>query len=190
MWPELDWAAAREQHGAAARESILAAGQRPTAANEALARCVAATQAAVLYRSLARWSDDPRMRELAAHMAHEETISFARFRGAFEAAARDERLGHIASWRATRAHLCATRDVHVQLAFDALCAHCGKNAPFPVLDYVEFCARMRCVIARYAELRSLERMLFKPWLRAPRVPKALARVTTGSWFRPVLTRSA
>ncbi|HEV7392323.1 MAG TPA: hypothetical protein VGO08_11810, partial [Burkholderiales bacterium] len=53
-WPELDWAAAYEQCRCTVESDGGMGPLKPTAAHEALAHCVAATQSGVFYRSVAR----------------------------------------------------------------------------------------------------------------------------------------
>jgi hypothetical protein len=186
-WPELDWRSAHEHYRAAAEQNGGAAPHRATAAHEALARCVAAAESALFYRSVARWCDDPRLRGMAREMALEEAQSFTCFRAAFDRAA--PALGLIEAWRTTRACVRSARDTGLRLAFEAVAAHCGLNAPFPTLDYCEFLQRMRSVIERCARPGLPERILFQPWSRAP-APRVEAKKPLLQGFRPVLAQAA
>jgi hypothetical protein len=184
-WPEFDWTAAYEQYEAAAGSCGAPAAQRPTAAHEALARCVAAAQGAVFYRALARWADDWQLRDMARNLAHAEAASFARFRAAFDRACRVKRMGFAAAWRTALGCVRSARDTHVRLAFEALSAQWQGPAPFPQIDYAEFLARMRAVVVHRAQLHAGERLVFHGWRKPVRVAARPAPSVPG-WFRPVL----
>lgn len=190
-WPEFDWQCAHEQHRAAAAADGGLGPQRATAAHELLARCVASAQSGVLYRCLARWADDPALREIGAGIAQEEAAWFARFRAAYDAAAQDQGFGAISAWRTARACVRTARDIHLPLVFRMIGAQCGAHVPFPVLRYSEFLRRMRPVIERYANPGSPERLLFRPWLGRPRVPKVYEKQHRyPDWFKPLFNTSA
>ena len=185
-WPEFDWLSAHEQHRAAAAADGGLGPQRPTVAHELLARCVAAAQSGVIYRCLARWADDPALRETAARIASDEAAWFTRFRTAYDDAARAQRFGIASSWRTARACVRTARDTHLPLVFAAIGAQCGPRVPFPVLRYSEFLRRMRPVIERYANPGSPERLLFRPWNGRPRVPKVYEKkIRNPAWFKPL-----
>src|SRR5688572_10028650 len=71
IWPEYDWTAGYEHYRSLAQSG---GPLQRTGVHEALARCVATAQGGVFYRSLARWAEDRRLRELARVMAHEEAL--------------------------------------------------------------------------------------------------------------------
>ena len=190
-WPEFDWAFAHEQHAAAAAADGGLGPQRATVAHELLARCVAAAQSGVIYRCLSRWADDPALRDMAAAMAYEESEWFARFRGAYDEAARVHNFGFASAWRTARACVRTGRDLHLPLVFGAITAQCGPRVPFPVLRYSEFLRRMRPVIQRYANPGSPERFLFNAWNGRPRVPKVYEKKHLHpDWFKPLFKTAA
>lgn len=190
VWPEFDWSSARETHRALVEQNGGSSPHRATAAREALARCVAAAQNGLFYRALACWSDDHRLRDLARAIAREEAQSFARFRRAFEQRAGAERVGLAASWRTARACVRSARDTAVRLAFDAVALHCPANAPFPIMDYSDLVPRVLAAVVHHASPRWFERVLFRPWQRAPRTPRPAAQPPSATWFKPVLTQAA
>ena len=190
-WPELDWYCAHDQYRAHAGAEGGLGPQRPTLAHELLARCVAAAQSGVIYRCLARWADDPDLRALAARIASEEADCFGYFRAAYDRVARAQRFGVASAWRTARACVRTARDTHLPLVFGAIGAQCGPHVPFPVLRYSEFLRRMRPVIARYANPGSPERLLFRPWLGRPRVPKVYEKQHRHpDWFKPLFDSAA
>ena len=170
-WPELDWGGAYEHHRAALEGDGGMGAHQPTAAHEALARCVAAAQSGVFYRALSRWADDAALRKAAANMGREDALAFAQFRAAYERRARVERVGLVAAWRTTNACMRNARDLHLSTAFRAICANCSAQVPFPAIDYAEFLGRMRAVIERLGDLGAAERMLFRPWKGRARVAR-------------------
>jgi hypothetical protein len=190
-WPEFDWTAAFEQcRGAVASDGGMGP-HRASAAHEALARCVAASESSVFYRSVARWADDPRLREMAASIAHEEALSFSHFRAAYERRARVQRFRFFAAWRATQACMRTAKDLHVANAFRAISAQCGPNVPFPVMDYAECLRRMRAVIEHHGDLGTAERILLRTWKSRPRIPKVQqSQARAVASFRPVLKIAA
>jgi hypothetical protein len=184
-WPEYDWARACEQYRACANAEGGLGPRHASAAQELLARCVAAAQAGLFYRALAHSADDPELREIAREMAQVEAESFQRFRKAYELGASAQRFGFALAWRTARACVRTARDTHVQLAFRAISAQCGSHVPFPVLSYDEFIMRMRRVIERHAEIGTPERILFGAWKKPPtpsRVEEPRYRVP--DWFKP------
>lgn len=190
-WPEYDWSAVREQYLAAAEADGGPGPHRPTGVHEALARCVATAQSSVFYRALARWAEDPRLRELARMIAQEEALSFGQFRSLYDQRLRVQGLGCTAAWATALACVRTTRDTQVPRAFSAINAQCVVNTPFPLLEYPEFITRMGAVIERHGALGAPERVLFRTWKAKPRVrsvappePRARGR------FTPVLGAAA
>jgi len=190
IWPEYDWIAGHEQYRASAEADGGTGPHRPTAAHEALARCVATAQSGVFYRALARWAEDPRLRELARAMACEEALSFSQFRAIYDSRLRTQGLGCTAAWTTALTCVRATRDRQVPRAFNAINAQCAVHAPFPVLDYPEFLARMGSVIERHANLGTPERVLFRTWKGRPRVRVERVEPRPPRWFTPVLRNAA
>lgn len=184
-WPEYDWARACEQYRACATGEGGLGPRHATAAQELLARCVAAAQAGLFYRGLARWADDPDLRQMARAMAQGEAKSFQQFRKAYEARASAQRFGFAMAWRTARACVRTARDIHVQLAFRAINTQCGSHVPFPVLSYDEFITRMRRVIERHSEIGTPERILLGAWKHSP-APSRIAepRYCVPDWFKP------
>ena len=190
-WPELDCAAAYEQCRAAVESDGGMGPHKPSAAHEALARCVATVESGVFYRSLARWADDPAMREMAAAMAQEEAVWFGHFRAAFERRARIQRFGVISTWRTVAACMRTGRDLHLASAFRAISAQCGAQVPFPVIDYGEFLTRMRSVIERHGNLGTPQRILFRSWKGRARIARVeQPQQRAAGYFRPVLQAAA
>jgi hypothetical protein len=190
-WPEFDWAAAYEHYRAGAEAEGGLGPRRATAAQELLARCVAAAQSGVVYRCLSRWADDPALRAMAAGIACDEAQAFVSFRAAYDSRSRVERLSFFRAWRTARACVRTARDIHVPLVFRAISAQCGQRVPFPILRYSEFLRRMRPVIARYANPGNPERLLFGPWNGRPRIVKVQEkRQNAPEWFKPVLKAAA
>jgi hypothetical protein len=187
-WPEYDWLAGQEQYRA-----MSAAGgtpqRRPSAAHEALARCVAAAQSGVFYRSLARWAEDRRLREIACAIVREEALSFDRFRGIYDTAFAAHGFGCREAWSTALACVRAARDEQVPRAFSAIRAQCAAHVPFPVLDYPEFVGRMGAVIERHGQLGMPERVLLRTWKRAARLVVQNMHRASPSW-KPALSQVA
>ena len=189
-WPEFDWQAAYEHYRARSEQNGGTAPHRATTAHEALASCISAAQTALFYRSLARWSDDHRLRAMASVMAQEDADCFGHFRAAFDRRARSQRVGIVAALRTTRACVRSARDVAVRFAFEAIAAHCAVNVPFPLLDYREFLQRMQAVVRRCGQPARVERLLFQPWTRTPPASAEQPKQPLMKWFRPVLAQAA
>jgi hypothetical protein len=191
MWPEYDWTAGHEQYHAATEAEGGTGPHRPTGVHEALARCVATAQSGIFYRTLARWAEDPRLRELARTMAEEEALSFGHFRSLYDRRLRVQGLGCTAAWTTALACVRTSRDSQVPRAFNAINAQCAAHTPFPLLEYPEFVARMGSVIERHANLGTPERVLFRTWKARPRLRLApAAEQRTFGRFTPVLKAAA
>jgi len=183
-WPEFDWGAAGQEFHESYRPAP--AGQGAGAALEALGQCVAAVQAAVFYRALARGADEPALRALAREAAQVHGESFDYFRDLFEGCARYERVGLLASWRALHAACRSARDCDVRAAFAPLGRH-WKGAPtVPELGYGEFRTRMAQMIERHAGLGRAERLLFRTWLEPERQAPAPRMAEQRPERRPLL----
>ena len=189
-WPEYDWFAGLEQYRALAHVQGAAAPHRPTAAHEALARCVSSAQSGVFYRSLARWADDARLRGLARIMAEEDALSFSQFRGVYDRRLRVQGFGCTAAWTTALACVRSARDNQVPRAFDAISSQCAAHVPFPVLEYPEFVSRMSAVIERHGDLGTPERVLLRTWKRYPRVRTEHAPRRSPAGFKPVFQAAA
>lgn len=163
-WPEFDWNAAYEEFHERYRRGPVLASREAGAALEALALCVASTQAAVFYRALARGADEPALRELARQAAQVHASSFDYSSALFERCARYERVGLLTAWRALHASCRAARDFDVRTAFDPLARHWRGAPTVPELAYGDFRLRMAALIERHAALGRTERLLFRPWL--------------------------
>jgi hypothetical protein len=185
-WPEYDWTAGHEQYRAAADAAGGPAPLRPTGAHEALARCVATAQSGVFYRSLARWAEDARLRELARAMAEEEASSFSHFRNLYDRRLRSQGFGCASAWSTALACVRTARDSQVPRAFKAINTQCAAHVPFPILEYPEFVTRMGSVIERHGNLGTPERILFRTWKARPRVRAEQPQQRASAWFTPVL----
>ena len=185
MWPEYDWHAGLEQYRGMDADGGTGP-HRPSAAHEALARCVATAQSGIFYRSLARWAEDVKLRELARVMADEEAQSFSHFRTLYDMRLKAQGFGCTTAWRTALACARSARDSQVPRAFNAINAQCAVNVPFPVLEYPEFVARMGSVIERHGNLGFPERVLFRTWKAQPRVAVVKSEQRAPAWFNPVL----
>ena len=189
-WPEFDWHAGQEQFRAAAEAAGGTGPHRPSAAHEALARCVATAQSGIFYRSLARWAEDPTLRGMAKAMAEEEALAFSHFRNVYDRRLKSQGLGCATAWTTAMACTRSARDSLVPRAFNAINAQCIANVPFPVLEYPEFLTRMGAVIERHGHLGTPERVLFRAWKSRPRIQLAKPQQRAPTWFKPVLGAAA
>ena len=190
-WPEFDWESAYEHYRACVESEGGLGPRRATLARELLARCVAASQCGVLYGCLGRWADDPRLRTMASTIAHEEALSFRRFRAAYERKARTESLGFASAWQTALACVRTSRDTHLPLVYRAIDAQCSAQMPFPLMRHGEFIKRIRSVIERFCELGAAERLLFNPWKKRRTMVKIVEKQQRApEWFKPVLRNAA
>jgi hypothetical protein len=190
VWPEFDWHSSLEHYRTVGCGEGAVAPRRPTAAHEALARCVATAQSGIFYRSLSRWAEDAKLRELAAKMAADEAQSFNHFRSLYDRRLKAQGFGCTAAWLTAIGCVRSARDGHVPRAFNAINAQCAIQVPFPVLEYPEFVRRMGAVIERHGNLGTPERLLFRPWKAQLRLPALDREQRALPWFRPVLKASA
>lgn len=190
VWPEFDWHASLEHYRTVGCGDGAVAPRRPTGAHEALARCVATAQSGIFYRSLARWAEDAKLRELARNIAQEEALSFNHFRDLYDRRLKAQGFGCGAAWTTALGCVRSARDGHVPRAFNAINAQCAVQVPFPVLEYPEFVSRMGAVIERHGNLGTPERLLFRAWKAHPRLPAPNGEQRALPWFRPVLKAAA
>ena len=189
-WPEYDWMGGQEHFHAEAEMHGGLMPRRPSAAHEALARCVATAQSGIFYRSLARWADDARLREMSRLIALEEAESFAQFRGLYDRRLRVQGFGCASAWTTALSCVRAARDSQVPQAFHAISAHCAAHVPFPVLEYPEFVQRMGSVIERHGNLGTPERVLFRTWKARPRVRLPQETPYRPAQFKPLYKAAA
>ena len=186
MWPEFDWSSAYGEFYEAYRRLVGSGHTSRSPAREALARSVAAAQAAAFYRCLGTAADDPELRRLLHAMSGEEAAHFDCFRRVFERHDRSERLGLLTTYRTIVTCATGARDIDVQLAFSRLSApHWYASAPFPELGYRDFVLRMGEVVRRHLPLGPAMRLLFRPWLCARQLPVSLAPTCAQSGRRPL-----
>ncbi len=186
-WPEFDFALAMHEYTAAADDERGHPPQSPSAAYEALARCLSAAQSALFYGALSRWAEDYRLRELAATFAHEEGLTLTRFRAVYEWTARTSGMRWMGAWVAARRLMRLARDVQLPFVFTCLAAHWRPHAPIADMSYRDFMRRMRGVVRHGGNLGFAERALFAPWARRPRVHVSQGAGRVASWFKPVLS---
>jgi hypothetical protein len=185
-WPEFDFAAAMHEYAAAADGERGFGPQRASAAREALARCVGAAQAALFYAALSRWSEDHRLRGLAAGFAQEESLALARFRVVYGRSARADGMRGLTAWIAARRSMCRCRDVQLPFVFACLASHWRPHAPIADMSYRDFARRMRGVVRDRGKPGLLERALFAPWARRARLRISQRAGPVATWFKPVL----
>jgi hypothetical protein len=188
-WPEYDWHAGTEQYRAW-NEERGTGSHRPTAAHEALARCVASAQSGVFYRSLARWAEDRRLRELARSIAAEEASSFSHFRKLYDRQLKAQGFGCASAWSTALACVRSARDQQVPRAFTAISAQCAAHVPFPKLEYPEFVARIGSVIERHGDLAAPERVLLRTWKRRAHRTIEESPRPQAAWVKPALRSAA
>jgi hypothetical protein len=188
-WPEFDFAAALQEFRLASESDRGIGPRRPGGAHEALARSLATAQAALFYRALARWTEDPGLRALALRFAHEEALSLPYFRSAYGQNTGIVRMRLVSAWFTARALVRTIRDVQLPFVFSCLEGHWQPHAPVAPMKYREFVRRMRRVMRQNGNLGVAERVLFAPWARRPQVRTDQRAGEPGPWFRPIL-RSA
>ena len=189
-WPEYDWYAGHEQYRAASEAAGGAGPHRPSGAHEALARCVATAQSGVFYRSVARWAEDPRLRELAGAIAQEEAESFRHFRTLYDRRLRVQGFTCVSAWATALGCVRTARDTQVPRAFNAINSQCAPHVPFPVLDYPEFLRRITSVIERHGNLGTPEWIVFRTWKARPRARIEKPEQRPRAWASGGLTSAA
>ena len=188
-WPEFDFAAALHEYAAATDAERGLGPQRPSAAHEALARCLSTAQAALFYGSLSRWAEDRRVRELATVFAQEDSLTLARVRAVFERTARAEGVRSFTAWLAARRLVRQSRDLQLPFVYACLAAHWRPHAPIAEMSYRDFVRRMRSVVRERGNPGFAERALFAPWARRPRPRIAPRTGRIANWFKPVSAAS-
>ena len=150
-WPEFDWNAAYQEFHESYRRPRPGREERGAgAALDALRLCVAAAQAAVLYRALASCADEPALRALVRRAACDHGGYFE-FSAPCSSAA-SARSGW--AWLRAGAHCAqpvALRAISMRVRRSSRSGVIGDGAPtVPALDYSEFRARMVPLIQRHA----------------------------------------
>lgn len=161
IWPEFNWPSAfAEYHARIPKQTTI--HLRNTPALEALSRCVTETHAAMMYRCLASYTSDHRLKRLLLRFSQDETRHYANFRSIFESRNKSERNG---LWRQGRtiigrSELASGRDVSI--AFSGLNKYWDHPAPFGRLSFEEFLRRLGRVMKTHYPTRSAARMLLRP----------------------------
>ena len=185
LWPEFDWASARERYAQMA-EAYLRGASGLLMSRKALARCTSTAQSALFYRCLARWADDPQLREMAELMAEQDQKALAQFRTLFERTSKAQALGFRKEWREIHCAVRSARDLYVQSAFEVLLDEWGPNAPFTQITYPDYAKRVASAVGEHLSLRWPQRIFFKAWKERPRalVPTRAEPRVPG--FKPVV----
>ena len=166
-WPEFEWEGAYRDFRDTYRLRTAGRVGPPGLALEFVARCVTETTLAVFYRTLARSADEPELRKLTAAAAQDHAAYFSYFRSLYERVGGRRRAGLAAACRAAIASCRSAREVDVAAAFHPLARHWHGGWVFPELTYPEFLVRLAQLLKRQARLRTIERLLFTPWLNPP-----------------------
>jgi hypothetical protein len=166
-WPAFDHAAAQRTFMQKYAPLCDAALLRPTAALEALARCVTEAQAAAGYRALASFAQEPALSETFARMAADEARHYSRFRRAFDERASAH--GRIDRLRLVLSRTLLVRDEDLALAFASLAPHWTSPPPFELPSYAAYLDAVEVQLSEHIPTLALARMLLKP-------------IVGGAWF--------
>lgn len=161
VWPEFSWQSAFDEYmGRIPRDTT--EHLRESAALEALARCVTETHATTMYRCVASYSEDERLRSLLLQISRDEVRHYKRFREIFETREAIEKNGFLQAARTVfgRSSLASGRDMEV--TFAGLNDHWTRPAPFTQLTFQEFMLRVREVVKAHYPTDSAVRMLLRP----------------------------
>lgn len=178
-YPEMDWPRAYADFLESYRPLCAVEELRPTAALEALSRCVTETQACMAYRCLAAHSGESRLVALLGRMSRDEAEHYRVFRDLFEQENRRSghgfwRLAWLVVWRSR-----LVRDEDVAHAVAAIARHVPAGSPLPVLTPVRFQARMAAVLKAHFPFEAGRRMLTRPL--QPRTPLQRAALALVTW---------
>jgi hypothetical protein len=176
LWPDFDWDAAfRDYRRCIPRHTT--AHLQPSRAQEALARCVTETQAAMMYRCMADYTEEPHLAELLRSMSRDEVRHYKQFQRMLERHDPFERPGLYRKGRTILERSALVRKRDLALVFDTLNAHwrCALP-PVPVLTYREFLALARSVMQRHYPFEEMLRMILRPLLRDTMAGRYLAPV--------------
>ena len=161
IWPEFNWHSAfAEYHKRIPKGTTV--HLRSSRALEALARCVTETYAAMMYRCLAAYTRDQRLRSLLLGFSRDEIRHYTKFRRIFESynQGSPESLWRKASTILSRSDLADDRDVAI--AFSCLNEFWRCPPPFTCLCYDDFRRRVRCLMREHLPLDDVLRMLLRP----------------------------
>jgi hypothetical protein len=169
-WEGFDWAYAYGEFYEAYRPRAAHAYAERPLAQVALSLCAAAAQTAALYRGLAAYADDPELRRLLREAGEDEACSFDCFRALFERLDHVRPLSALESYRTIVRVAADARDGAVRLAFARMAQNWCDRPPFPEMEYPLFIRRTGCVLDRHLGPGMVQRVLFRPWLKAPSAP--------------------
>lgn len=160
-WPEFDWQSAFNEYlrriPTATTEHL-----RNSPALEALARCVTETHATTMYRCIASYSNDNRLRTLLLRISRDEVRHYKRFRQIFEHRNQAERNSFWRKLRTVlgRSELASGRDMVV--TFASLPTHWKEPPPFDPMSFNDFMQRVGVVVTRHYPVGPATRMLLRP----------------------------
>jgi len=161
VWPDFNWQSAFNEYlSRIPRDTTEHLQQSP--ALEALARCVTETHASTMYRCVASYSEDERLRRLLLQISRDEVRHYKRFRHIFESLDAIEENGMLQKVRTifSRSNLAGGRDMEV--TFAGLNDRWTSPAPFIPLTYPAFMQQVREVIKLHYPTESAVRMLLRP----------------------------
>lgn len=169
-WEGFDWARAYDEFYDTYRPRASHAYAQRRPAHVALSLCATAAQTAAFYRGLAAYADDPELRQVLREAGGEEARSFDRFRALFERLERVRALSMLESYRTIIRAAADARDGAVRHAFSRIAQNWCDRPPFPEMEYSLFLRRTGVVLERYLAPDIAQRVLFRPWRRAPSTP--------------------
>ena len=187
LWPDFDWEAGQRAHlQRIPRRST--DHLRHSRALEALARCVTEAQAAMMYRCLAEYTDDPPLREMLRAMGCDALRHHREFQRILERYEPLERPSLYSKGRTIveRSALVRTRDL--ALAFQAIQAGWRAAPPFEPLSYARFMSCARPVLERHFAFDAALRLMLRPLEAAQ--PSALQHYLSSAVSRSLLSAYA
>lgn len=175
-WPEYRW---EDAYGAFLGEYRTYCGPallRETPAREMLARCVTECQAAMLYRALASYAEDPEARVLFAGMYADEVRHYKVFLRWFRHHRERERMGALAILGALlrRRNQAQVEDAGTAIKYVNYGYSCAL--PFVPLEGAGVTGRARNALGAHFPFDSARRMLLKPLEIASPAGRLLARI--------------
>jgi len=175
-WPAFDWSRGFKEFSDLYIPQCVTEKLRCSVGLEALARCVTETQATMIYRCIASYSNDPLLKELLKRMSTDEVRHFKQFKDLHQKYELEEnnRFLRKAGILLNRSEL--VRDEDIALAFQPLNNYWVGSPPFKVWSYRIFLEHTAQIMRVHFPFEEAKRMLFHPLRTEKRLNKLLIEI--------------
>jgi hypothetical protein len=162
QWPDYQWNLGFKEFSKIYIPQCATEKLRRSIGLEALARCVTETEAAMIYRCLADYSNDPKLSKLLTRMSIDEVRHYREFRNLHRRSELVSKNSFMSKAKVLLDRSELVRDEDIALAFVPLNQHWKCNPPFQPWSYKKYLGFTAGIMKDYFQFKEAKRMMFHP----------------------------